>query len=440
MQSVHKYMTQNVIAIPIGCPLLEAIDLMRKNRIGAVLINDEKGRTLGIFTERDVLNRIDFNNPENIKSLKIEDVMTKDLKTVDYHEEYVQALRLMQKYNIRHMPISQNGQIVGMVSLRDLMHHYEDNLQYQLSQQEQELKKKAVEIAESEMMFRTIFDNSAVAIIFVDQNKRIVAWNPYAAKLLGMTKDELLNKSVQELYPPQEWETIRSYNIHLYGQKHHLETKIINKKGDLIDVDMALSVLKDNQGNISGSIGILSDIRTRKRLTMMLDASVKELADLKAGLDEHAIVAIVDTQGKIIYANDKFCAVSKYSKDELLGQDFRIVSFEDPPNELWGTICSGKVWKGELKNKTKDGTVYWIEQTIVPIRDSEGNPYQFVIINSDITKLKDQEQQLRLTNIDLAANAKALKELVVDREKAYTRLKENQTQLIQLEKMATLGT
>ena len=140
-------------------------------------------------------------------------------------------------------------------------------------------------------------------------------------------------------------------------------------------------------------------------MNLFVQEQVKEVlqsvrfSDLQHALDEAAILAITDVKGRIIFANDKFCRISKYSREELLGQDHCIINSGYHPEEffrdLWKMIAGGSVWRGEIRDRAKDGSFYWVDTTIIPVLNDLGNPFQYMTICFEITGKKKMEEALK---------------------------------------------
>ena len=169
----------------------------------------------------------------------------------------------------------------------------------------------------------------------------------------------------------------------------------------------------------------------------------KELEDYRSALDISAIVATTDAAGKITYVNDRFVEISQYSREELIGKTHQIINSRTHSKEffreMWSTINAGHVWRGDVRNRAKDGTHYWVATTIVPFLDQAGSPYQHLAIRFEITSRKTAEEALERAVRELADLSERERQRAEALAEANRRIVEEQGKLIQAEKLSSVG-
>lgn len=162
-----------------------------------------------------------------------------------------------------------------------------------------ERKKAEQKLLLVEDRYRTIFENSAVAITMADEQERLISWNRFTETLLNMSSEDLYLRPVKSLYPVEDWEGIRACNVRQKGMQHHLETRMIRKDGTLIDVDISLSVLKGPGGEATGSIGVIRDITERKRAETRQVGLVREVGNINQELNDFASIVSHDLKAPL---------------------------------------------------------------------------------------------------------------------------------------------
>jgi two-component system, cell cycle sensor histidine kinase and response regulator CckA len=271
---------------------------------------------------------------------------------------------------------------------------------------------------QSEARLQAILDNTQAVIYLKDIQGRYLLVNRRYERVFRVDREEIKGKSDFDLFPQEIAEIFQANDRQVFENQKPIEREEIIPQANNLHAYFSLKFpLFDPSGLVYGMCGISTDITERKVSEQKLQETLRSLEFHKYALDKAAIVAITDFQGVITYANDRFCQIAKYNREELIGQTHRIINsdYHSPEffQELWRTISKGQVWKGEIKNKAKDGSFYWVDTTIVPFLDERGKPFQYLAIRFDISDRKQAEQKIReqAALLDVATDAILVRDL-----------------------------
>lgn len=287
-------------------------------------------------------------------------------------------------------------------------------------------KRKAAELValEQKQQLQQVIENQSVATFMIDSQHRVLHWNQACEVLTGVAAKDMVGRaeSWRGFYPeprPCLADLVLDKEKNLAGNYYpaqgqstlletgwHAEAWFDNIGGKRRYVIFDAAPIFDINGQITSVIETLQDVTESKLVEQALfeekaiaHNALNSLENQKRALDQHSIVATTDVRGRITYANDKFCAISGYSQEELLGNDHRILNSGHHPKaffkEMYHTIAKGKVWHGEICNQNKSGNLYWVETTIVPFIGEDGKPHEYIAIRNDITERKLAEEEVR---------------------------------------------
>ena len=262
-----------------------------------------------------------------------------------------------------------------------------------------EIARDIIDGERAEKRLQAILETVSDGFLVLDHQWRFAYINRQAAELIGRTPSDLIGRNIWEAVPQLVGTPAEENYRKVMAEQVSTQFEMV---GPVTGRCYRIDVYPSPEGLFIYGQDITERRRTEEALQQSLAATEQakhELEFQKRALDAAAIVAITDVRGTITYVNDTFCHISGYSREELLGQNHRILNSGFHPKEffreMYATIGKGHVWRGEIRNRAKDGHYYWVDTTIVPFLGADGRPEQYVAIRYDISERKRFEEQLR---------------------------------------------
>ncbi|MBP3191768.1 PAS domain S-box protein [Natronogracilivirga saccharolytica] len=252
---------------------------------------------------------------------------------------------------------------------------------------------------DQQIRYKTAFEHSLTATLITRPDGTIITANPAACDMFGYTVEQLRQIGRSGIIHTDSPGLSGFLQEREKAGSARGELTAIRKNGETFPCEFYSAIFHDESGEAFTSTTLL-DISGRKATDIELKKSLKHLSEYKYALDQAANIVITDVEGYITEVNEHTCKLSGYAEEELIGSHTNINNSGYHPDsffkELWNTILKGEVWRGEIRNKTKNGSFYWVDTTIVPFMDSGGNPEHFLAIRFDITDQKESQRLVRI--------------------------------------------
>lgn len=269
------------------------------------------------------------------------------------------------------------------------------------------------ELRARDLQYRLITDNLRQVLFQTDAAGRITFISDAWSNLSGKPPAAALGQRFEQLVEHKHRDAIRAFFDHVVGEAVDLRSCEVQLEPDGDD-ELWVEVRAYRTESPAGQavVGTLTDVTQRHDAERRADLAKQELLERQYALDQSAIVAMTDAQGQITYVNDTFCKVSGYDREELIGQNHRILKSGIHPDSffhnMYRQITNGRVWRGEMCNRAKDGSLFWLDTTIVPKMGHDGSPISYMTIRIDITRRKAVEQALRESQEEVTRKSELL--------------------------------
>jgi PAS domain S-box-containing protein len=403
---LDQLLAQEVMSCPLFClrstdSLWAAQQIMQTKNIRRLVVTNDRGELAGILTQSNLLQLLDplemLYMVENLQSQLIE--RATQLEQTNRELQAEAAIRAQVEAELRRASQTLEERVAARTGELALL---TEELHVQIAEQ----RSSEIALEASQQGISDFIENAAIGMDWIDIQGTIVWVNQAELNMFGYDRSQYIGQPLINFHVDRAKIADLLRRVAHHESVKNCEAQVWCKDGSICDISIdAQAFVKD--GKFIHARLFTRDITEQKKARAVALETLHSLQFQKYALDRSAIVATTDRDGIIIYMNDKFCEISQYSESELLGKTHRVInSGYHPPEffrDLWAVISSGQVWSGEIKNRAKDGSYYWVATTIVPCLDEGGQPFQYLTIRFDITSRKQAEESVKQSEMKFRA-------------------------------------